>query len=303
MRTSLISRLVSPAVLLLTASAALPQTEAPVYATPQTALETFVAAIEKGDTDAAINAIDPAARDLVKSDDAALTAEAMQDLLALYKTGYRFVPDADDRVTIALGEDAWPFPVSLLKGPDGWSYDTKTAREEIRNREIGAAELGAIDILRGYVEIQAAYRQTDHDGDGILEFASALISTEGKRDGLYWPGGDSPVGDIAARASLDGYSEDGTDTTAEPLAGYYFRVLAAQGPSAPGGAMSYLVNGNMVAGHAALAVPAEYGVSGINSFLVAETGTVYQADLGPETLDVAFGLTAFDPGPGWEAVE
>lgn len=303
MHTSLIVRLISTTVLILTASAAVSQTEAPVYMTPQSALESLVAAMEAGDADAAINAIDPSACDLVKSDDPATTAETMKDLLALYQVGYRFVPEEADRVSIVLGEDGWPFPVSLLKGPKGWSYDTKTAREEIRNREIGAAELGAIEVLRTYVDIQTAYRKTDPDGDGVLEFAASLISSEGKHDGLYWPGSDSPVGDIAARASLDGYSEDGGDTTADPLGGYYFRVLNAQGPSAPGGAMSYLVNGNMLAGHAALAVPAEYGVSGINSFLVSEAGTVYQADLGPDTLDVAFGLTAYDPGPGWEPVE
>ena len=175
-----------------------------------------------GDADAALNAIDPSARDLVKSNDPATTAQTMQDLLALYQAGYRFVPEEADRVTIVLGEDAWPFPVSLLKGPQGWSFDTQTAREEIRNREIGAAELGAIDVLRTYLDIQSTYRKTDHDGDGVLEFAASLISSEGKRDGLYWPGGDSPLGDIAARASLDGYSQDGTPTTAEPLGGYYF---------------------------------------------------------------------------------
>jgi hypothetical protein len=303
MHKLLISNLLSSLALLLSASAALSQTAAPVYATPQLALESFVAAIEKGDADAAIRAVDPAARDLVKSEDPTATAEAMKDLLALYRVGYRFVPEDGDRVTIALGDDAWPFPVSLLKGPGGWSFDTATAREEVRNREIGAAELGAIDILRTYVNIQATYRKTDHDGDGVLEFAAALISSEGQRDGLYWPGGDSPVGDVAARASLDGYSVEGADITGEPLGGYYFRVLDAQGPSAAGGTMSYLVNGNMLAGHAALAVPAEYGVSGINSFMVSEIGTVYQADLGPNTLEAAFGLTAFDPGPGWQPVE
>ncbi len=303
MRKALTSRLISSAALILFASAAFSQTEAPVYETPQAALETFMAAVGKDDADAAINAIDPAARDLVKSEDPAATADAMKDLLALYKEGYRFAPEDDSRVTILLGEDAWPFPVPLLKGTSGWFFDTETARVEIRNREIGAAELGAIDVLRAYLNIQAEYRNVDHDRDGVLEFAASLISSEGTRDGLYWPGDDSPVGDVAARASLDGYSEDGADTTAEPLGGYYFRVLSEQGPSAPGGAMSYLVNGNMLAGHAALAVPAEYGVSGINSFLVSETGTVYQADLGPETLDVAYGMTVYDPGPGWEAVE
>ncbi len=303
MHTSLSSMLISSAALVLSASAAFSQTEAPVYATPQMALEAFVAAMETGEPWAAIDAIDPAARDLWDSEDPAAAVKAREDLLALYRAGYRFVPEEDSRVTIVLGEDSWPFPVTLLKGESGWSYDTAMAREEIQNREIGAAELEAIDVLRTYVDIQADYRKTDHDGDGVLEFASSLISTEGKRDGLYWPDGESPVGDVAAKASLDGYSEDGADTIAEPLGGYYFRVLVEQGPSAPGGAMSYIVNGNAVAGHAALAVPAEYGVTGLNSFLVSEAGTVYQSDLGADTLQIAFDLTVFDLGSGWEPVE
>ncbi len=302
MCNSLISRLILSSALGLSVFPAWSQTAAPVYPTPQAALDAVIAALATNDAEATLNAIDPAARDLVKADNPAAVADMMQDLLGQYNAGYRFVPQTD-RVTILLGEDAWPFPVSLLKGPDGWSFDTETARTEIRNREIGAAELDAIDILWAYVDIQTQYRKTDHDGDSVLEFAASLISSEGTRDGLYWPGGDSPVGDVAARASLDGFSQSGTDTAAEPLGGYFFRVLNAQGASAPGGAMSYLVNGNMLAGHAALAVPAEYGVSGINSFLVSETGTVYQADLGPDTEDAAYGLVAFDPGTGWEAVE
>jgi hypothetical protein len=132
-----------------------------------------------------------------------------------------------------------------------------------------------------------------------MEFASAVLSTEGRRDGLYWPGEDSPVGDLAARASLDGVV--GTEDAA-PFAGYFFRILQAQGEAAPGGAMSYLVGGNMVAGHALLAVPAVYGETGVHSFMVGENGIVVQADLGPDSLDVAFGITAFDPGRGWEIV-
>lgn len=302
MTASLISRLIFPAALGLAAVPAWSQSTAPVYATPQDALESFIAALARNDAEAALNAIDPAARDLVQSEDPAAVAAMMQDLLSLYETGYRFVPQ-NDGVTIVLGEEAWPFPVSLRKGPGGWSFDAEAARTEIRNREIGAAELGAIDILRAYVDIQTQYRKTDHDGDGVLEFAASLISSEGRRDGLYWPGGDSPVGDVAARASLDGFVQDGTETVAQPMGGYYFRVLDAQGPSAPGGAMSYLVNGNMLAGHAALAVPAVYGVSGINSFLVSEAGIVYQADFGPDTLDLTFGLFTFDPNSDWQRID
>ncbi len=300
MREALRLAPVTAAALLVSTFSALAQGAAPVYPTPQAALEALVAALETGDADAAIRAMDPTAGDLVQAD-AAETAATMSDLLGLYRAGYRFVP-TDAGVTIALGADGWPFPVPLANGAQGWSFDADAGRQELRDREIGGNELEVIDILRQYLAIQSAYRTVDHDGDGVLEFAAALISSEGRRDGLFWPGGESPVGDIAARASLDGYSDNGGDKAAEPLGGYYFRVLTEQGPAAPGGAMSYLVQGYMVAGHAALAVPAVYGETGIHTFLVSEAGTIHQSDLGERTLEIAFEIESFDPGEGWEPV-
>jgi hypothetical protein len=273
--------------------------EAPVYATPQAALEALFGAITAGNPAGAAAAIGPSASDLVDADDPVATTEALADLSAAYLEGYRFVPAGAGALTIALGADGWPFPVPLLREGEGWRFDAEAARAEILARRIGANELDVIDVMAAYVEIQRDYRGTDHDGDGVMEFASAILSSEGSRDGLYWPGEDSPIGDLAARASLDGV--DGAES-AEPLAGYFFRVLTAQGEAAPGGAMSYLVNGNMVAGHALLAVPAVYGETGVHSFMVGENGVVVQADLGPASLDAAFGITAFDPGRGWEVV-
>ena len=275
------------------------QDAAPVYATPQAALEALFGAIAAGNPAGAAAAIGPQATDLVDADDPVATAEALADLSAAFLEGYRFVPAGEGALTIALGADGWPFPVPLLREGEGWRFDAEAAREEILARRIGANELDVIDVMDAYVEIQREYRGTDHDGDGVMEFASAILSTEGRRDGLYWPGEDSPVGDIAARASLDGVA--GAEG-AEPFAGYFFRVLTAQGAAAPGGAMSYLVNGNMVGGHALLAVPAVYGETGVHSFMVGENGVVVQADLGPSSLEVAFGITAFDPGRGWEIV-
>ena len=246
--------------------------------------------------------MDPAAADLVQADDPEAVAETLSDLAGLYLEGYRFVPQGLDAVVIELGEDGWPFPVPILRTGDGWRFDAEAAREEILARQIGANELDVIDILDAYVDIQAEFRLFDHDGDGVMEFASSILSSEGGRDGLYWQGGDSPVGDLAARASLDGVDADGGETGAEPYAGYFFRILTAQGDAAPGGAMSYLVNGHMVAGHALLAVPAVYGETGVHTFMIAENGIALQADLGPESLDAAFGITSFDPGEGWEIV-
>jgi hypothetical protein len=289
----------------LTAAMALPiaaQDAAPVYDTPQAALDALVAAISSGDAAAAVAAMDPSAADLVEADDPDAVAETLSDLTERYLEGYRFVPQGPDAVVIALGADGWPFPVPILRGPDGWRFDAAAAREEIVARQIGANELDVIDTLDAYVEIQHDFRLVDHDGDGVMEFAAAVLSSEGRRDGLYWPGGDSPIGDVAARASLDGVDADGGETGAEAFAGYFFRILTAQGDAAPGGAMSYVVNGNMVAGHALLAVPAIYGETGVHTFMIGENGIALQSDLGPGSLDAAFGITAFDPGEGWEVV-
>jgi hypothetical protein len=278
------------------------QDAAPVYPTPQAALEALFGAITAGNPTGAAAAIGPTASDLVDADDPVATTDMLADLSAAYLEGYRFVPAGAGALTIALGADGWPFPVPLLREGDGWRFDAEAARAEILARRIGENELDVIDVLDAYVDIQRNYRNTDHDGDGVMEFAAAILSSEGGRDGLYWPGDDSPIGDIAARASLDGFADVEGNETAEPLAGYFFRILQAQGEAAPGGTMSYLVNGNMVSGHALLAVPAVYGETGVHSFMVGENGVVVQADLGPDSLDVAFGITAFDPGRGWEIV-
>ena len=276
--------------------------DAPVYATPQAAIEALFGAVVAGDASAAAAAIDPSASDLVISGDAEATADTLADLARLYLDAHRLVLEGEDAIVVELGADGWPFPVPLLRSGVGWRFDAEAARAEIVARRIGANELDVIDVLNAYVDIQREFRAVDHDSDGVMEFASAILSAEGRRDGLYWPGEDSPIGDLAARASLDGFADEEGDEAGQPFAGYHFRILTAQGDAAPGGAMSYIVNGNMVGGHALLAVPAAYGETGVHSFMVGENGIVLEADLGPGSLDVGFGITAFDPGRGWEIV-
>lgn len=295
--------LTASATLLLSASGLWAQQAAPVYATPQDAIEALMAAVDTGNADAVLAAMDPDAGDLVHATDPDMVQQTLQDLAALYQAGYRFAPGEDQSVIIDLGEDDWPFPVPLVRTGMGWSFDTAAGREEIINRDIGHNELDVIDTMHAYVDIQAVFRGADHDSDGVPEFASRIISSEGAHDGLYWPDGDdSPIGDIAARASLDGFSEGGVDQEAEPYQGYFFRVLTSQGLSAPGGMMSYVINGQMVAGHALLAVPAEYGVTGIHSFMVSEAGVVHEADLGENSLEIAYGITSFEPDYMWSPI-
>ena len=154
-----------------------------------------------------------------------------------------------------------------------------------------------------HTKVTGADLEVDHDGDGVMEFAASFLSSEGVRDGLVWTDEDSPLGERIALASLDGYSNDEGDQAPEPFGGYYYRILQGQSASAPGGAMDYVIGGNMVAGHALLAVPSDYGNSGVQSFMVSENGTVLEADLGEDSLTIAFGMTRFEPGSDWTPVE
>ena len=174
------------------------------------------------------------------------------------------------------------------------------------DRRIGRNELGVIDLMHAYVRVQYSFRQSDYDEDGVMEFARSLLGTPGERDGLYWPPDlgepQSPIGDAVAEATAEGYIVGTEDQPPRPYLGYYYRVLEAQGPNARGGSMDYVVNGNMVASHALLAFPAEYGDTGIMSFMVGENGTVYEADLGEDTIRIANAIEAFDPCEEWQPV-
>lgn len=212
-----------------------------------------------------------------------------------------FVQEIYGRYGVLLvGEDNWAFPMPMIRGEDGlWTFDVEEGLEEMVHREIGRNELETVEVLKSYVEAQAAYKSTDWDGDGVLEFATAVISDEGEKNGLYWPGGDSPAGELFARASANGYISDGEEQGPEPYEGYVYRMFTSQSDAAPGGAMDYMVNGHQIAGHAAMAVPAEYGVTGIMSFMVSENGIILEKDLGEDGLEISLGMESFDPGEGW----
>lgn len=201
---------------------------------------------------------------------------------------------------LLIGEDNWAFPMPMMRDEDGmWVFDVKEGLEEMTNRAIGRNELETIEVLKSYVEAQAEYRSTDWDGDGVLEFASTVISSEGEKNGLYWPGSDSPAGELFARASANGHVVNGEEQDPEPYEGYVYRMFSSQSEAAPGGAMNYVINGNQVSGHAAMAVPAEYGVTGIMSFMVSENGVILEQDLGEDGLDISHEMESFAPNEGW----
>jgi len=273
------------------------ETPAP-YATPQDALEAMMSALTATDQDAILAVFGTNAQDLLTSGNPDRDGENREKLLGLLAEGYRFQL-ADDHVVVLLGADGWPFPIPLARSDGSWAFDLEAGRDEVHFRRIGLNELEAIEMMQAYVGIQAAFRLEDHDGDGVMEFAASILSSDGVRDGLVWADDDSPLGARIALASLDGYSNDQGDHEPEPFGGYYYRILQGQTAAAPGGEMNYVIGGNMVAGHALLAVPSDYGYSGVHSFMVSENGTVLEADLGEDSVAVAFGMTQFDPGADW----
>jgi hypothetical protein len=280
--------------------------EPATYPSPEAATDAFVAALQARDRAALLTIFGPESEDIISSGDPDQDAEARDQFLAEYGTFHQIVPAGDNRAELQIGRTLWAFPVAMTKSDAGWSFDVAGARDEILARRIGMNELDVIELMRRAVVVQSAFRQTDYDGDGVMEFASSIVSTPGQRDGLYWPPEegtpDSPIGAFMAQAAADGVSIDGVDQAPVPYLGYFFRILTRQGDAAPGGAYDYMVGGNMVAGHALLAYPAEPGDTGIMSFMMSENGQIYEANLGETTLEVAGAIDSFNPGEGWTAL-
>jgi hypothetical protein len=189
----------------------------------------------------------------------------------------------------------------LVRKNGQWSFDSAAGRVEVLARRVGRNEITAIDVCRGYVEAQMEYAAQDRNGDGVLQYAQKILGSAGKQDGLYWEGeADSLVPKAFADAAAAMFAEGKKPA---PYHGYYFHILKAQGPDAPGGALDYVVNGKMIGGFALVAYPAEYGVSGIQTFLVSHHGVVYEKDLGNATATVARQIVRFNPDKTWKAVE
>ena len=206
---------------------------------------------------------------------------------------------------LEVGTNFWPFPVPIVKKDGRWFFDTAAGKDEILNRRIGKNELEVLQVMRAYVDAQREYASRDRNGDEVLEYAQRIASTPGTKDGLYWPpdldGEISPLGPLVADAQEEGYNAPtkGTVTTRLPFHGYFFKILTQQGKHAPGGKYSYIINGHMIGGFAMVAWPAEYGDSGIMTFIVNQQGRVYQKDLGPKTDKQAPAMKAYDPDPSW----
>ncbi|MCU0253644.1 MAG: DUF2950 domain-containing protein, partial [Acidobacteria bacterium] len=270
------------------------------FDTPRQAADALVAAAAAGDIPALLAMFGPDGKDLIESGDAVADKEYRTRFVekAREKTEIQFDLGSPKLALVQVGSDGWPYPVPIVERGGRWMFDAEAGRDEILARRIGGNELDAIAILRGFVEAQFEYAAGDHDGSGLRQYAQRSISTPGKHDGLSWRNEDGsiggPIGEFIAKALAEGHV-----SKTEPYNGYYFRILTAQGPNAPLGARSYIVDGAMIGGFAMVAWPAKYGVTGIQTFQVNHEGKVFQKDLGPDTVKIASAMTLYDPGEGW----
>jgi len=275
------------------------------FASPQDAAKALQEAMRSGDWKRIYAILGPGSGKLIYTGDKVADAATRNDFVAGSEKSTKIEPEGDTRATLLLGENDYPFPFPLVKGAQGWSFDSRAGAEEIINRRIGQNELAAIQVCLAYVDAQREYVLKDRDNNGLLEYAQKLVSTPGKRDGLYWPTKEgeppSPFGPLASRAAEEGYTPE---AAGEPQAyhGYHYRILTSQGPAAPGGAYDYLVKGKMIGGFALVAYPARWGVSGVMSFTCSHDGVVYERNLGRDTRRLAREMTAFNPDPTWQKV-
>lgn len=271
------------------------------YASPEAAVDDFVAAIRNYNLEALLKIFGGEARRLFVSEDPVADENLRKDFLRLYDQNHELMPGGESTMTLLTGTDLWPLPIPLVKSNEGWTFDTEAGIDEIVNRRIGRNELSAIQTCLATGDAQREYFRRDHDGDGILEYAQAFRSSLGLQDGLFWPvaGGEpeSPIGELVARAADEGYGP--ADTAYH---GYRYRLLTSQGLAAPGGAYDYIVRGNQIGGFAIVAFPAAYGDSGVMTFMLSHEGVVYQKDLGEKTEAEARKLRSFDP-QGWTKVD
>jgi len=275
------------------------------FASPEEAIAALRLAAASADSNALRIVLGPASEELQNPDRIQATNELKTFSSALTETN-DLVHVSDKLVVLELGADLWPFPIPLVKKDGGWFFDTDAGKDELLSRRVGKNELATLPAMRAYVEAQRDYASTDRDGDEVLEYAQRLVSSPGKQDGLYWPpdfdGDESPLGPLVAYAQVEGYSpelREEDEAERGPFHGYYFRILTRQGKHAPGGGYSYVTNGNMIGGFALVAWPAEYGDSGIMTFIVNQQGRVYQKDLGPKTSRLASRMKVYDPDSTW----
>lgn len=286
-------------------AASAPQPAQKQFDTPKQAADALVQVAGNFDVAAAKEILGPDGEDIVASEDPVQDKNRAAEFAAKAKEKMSVQTDKKNpnQAIVLVGNDDFPLPIPLVKQNGKWFFDTKVGREEILNRRVGANELNAIEICRGFVDAQHEYAEDKHDDSKVNQYAQRVLSTPGKHDGLAWQNADGtwagPVGEEVAKALQEGYSAEG----GKPYHGYYFKVLKGQGPDAPMGEMDFLVGGAMIGGFALAAAPAEYRVTGVMTFVVGPDGVVYQKDLGPDTLKTFQSMDKYNPDKTWNVTE
>jgi hypothetical protein len=276
------------------------------FNTAKEAVDALVQAAESFDVNMLKEILGPDSTDVVASEDTVGDKNKAMEFAAKAKEKINVETDSQNsnRAIVLVGNDDFPLPIPVVKNKGKWIFDMKTGREEILNRRVGANELDAITICRGFVEAQHEYAEEKHDDSKVNQYAQRVISTPGKHDGLAWQNSDGtwsgPVGETIAKALEEGYTQK---TQPQPYHGYYFRVLKGQGPAAPMGEMDFVVEGAMIGGFALAAAPAQYRVTGVKTFMVGPEGVVYEKDLGPDTLKTFESMGRFNPDKTWKPTD
>jgi hypothetical protein len=291
--------LVTAVALLAPAPLHAQDTSQKTFATARQAVEALIAANRNNDITALNQILGPESSSLISSGDETQDKNDRAHFVEMYDAHHRLISAGTGKLTLAVGKSEWPLPIPIVKSNGAWEFDSADGAKELLYRRIGSNELAAIKVCQALRQAQLDYAATGHDGNDPGVYASRFRSEPGKQNGLYWEVSEgepqSPAGPLVADADAEGYEQG----TRHPYNGYYFRILKAQGPHAYGGARDYIVDGKMTGGFAILAYPAEYGASGVMTFLVSRRGTVFQKDLGDTTTDTAKAITAFDPDASW----
>ena len=276
------------------------------FASPEEAVKVLVNAV-KNNNDKELAAIfGPGSQALVSSGDKVDDKVRREHFMKTYEEKNSIEPEGEGKAVLHIGNQDYPFPIPILKKGNAWHFETKEGKEEILCRRIGRNELKVMDVLHAYTDAQREYAAGDRDNNGVLEFAQKLISSKGKKDGLYWEvkegEKESPFGPLIAKAANEGPAGKIKNNKFEPFHGYYFKILKAQGKNAKGGDFDYVVKGHMILGFGLVAYPAKYGSAGVMTFIVNQEGTIYEKDLGKNT-NKAAAITKYDPDKTWKKVE
>ena len=277
------------------------------FKSPEDAFGALINAAKTNDTVKLLAILGPQGKDIISSGDAVADSNARKRFVAAAEEAVKYSKLDDNTILAATGKDACSFPIPIVRSGQEWVFSTEEGKQEILNRRIGKNELSTIDVVQSYVQAQREYASKDRDGSGVKQYAQRFMSHTGKKDGLIWQAEagqeSSPLGPLFAKASDEGYTPRKPGEKHKPYHGYDFRILKSQGSKAPGGELDYIMNGKMTAGFGLLAYPAEYGVSGIMSFIVNHQGIVYEKDLGPKTEEIAKAMTKYDPDETWTKVK